>query len=65
MRGAATGGVLSFGQVGALLLPLVFAGILWASGSYGLGFAVCGLPALVVGIVLLRPSHAGLAAEKH
>jgi MFS family permease len=58
MRGAATGGVLSFGQVGALLLPLVFAGILWASGSYGLGFAVCGLPALVVGIVLLRPANA-------
>ena len=57
MRGAATGGVLSFGQVGALLLPLVFAGILWASGSYGLGFAVCGLPALVVGIVLLRPAR--------
>jgi len=58
MRGAATGGVLSFGQVGALFLPLVFAGILWASGSYGLGFAVCGLPALVVGIVLLRPANA-------
>lgn len=52
--GAATGGVLSFGQVGALLLPLVYAGLLWMTGNHGIGFLVCGLPALVVGVVLLR-----------
>jgi len=53
-RGAATGGVLSFGQLGGLLLPLVYSAVLVATGSYGFGFTVCGLPALVVGIVLLR-----------
>ncbi|MBR0649036.1 MFS transporter [Roseomonas terrae] len=53
-RGAATGGVLSFGQLGGLLLPLVYSAALVTTGSYGLGFAAAGLPALVVGIVLLR-----------
>jgi nitrate/nitrite transporter NarK len=53
-RGAATGGVLSFGQLGGLLLPLVYSGVLLAGGGYGLGFAACGVPALVVGLVLLR-----------
>lgn len=53
-RGAATGGVLSFGQLGGLLLPLVYSAVLLTTGSYGLGFTACGLPALVVGIVLLR-----------
>ena len=53
-RGAATGGVLSFGQLGGLILPLIYSGVLLATGSYGLGFTACGLPALVVGIVLLR-----------
>jgi MFS family permease len=54
-RGAATGGVLSFGQVGALLMPLVYAFLLSATGSHGIGFVACGLPALLVGVVLLRP----------
>jgi MFS family permease len=53
-RGSATGGVLSFGQMGGLLLPLVYSGMLVLTGSHGLGFAACGLPALVVGLVLLR-----------
>lgn len=53
-RGAATGGVLSFGQMGGLLLPLVYSGMLVLTGSHGFGFAVCGLPALVVGLALLR-----------
>jgi MFS family permease len=52
--GAATGGVLSFGQLGGLLLPLCYAGVLLLTGEHGYGFAACGLPALVVGIVLLR-----------
>ena len=53
MVGSATGGVLSFGQAGSLVCPLVYAGLLHWTGSYGLGFAVCGLPALFVGINLL------------
>ena len=54
MRGAATGGVLSFGQTGALLMPLAYALLLRLTGSHGWGFALCGLPALAVGIALLR-----------
>jgi len=54
MRGGVTGGVLSFGQVGALALPLIYSGFLEQTGSYGIGFIVCGVPALLVGIQLLR-----------
>ncbi len=53
-RGAATGGVLSFGQLGGLLLPLIYALLLTLTGSYGIGFIVCGVPALWVGWELLR-----------
>ncbi len=53
-RGAATGGVLSFGQMGALAEPLVFSLLLGMTGSYGAGFIVCAIPALLVGIALLR-----------
>lgn len=53
-RGAATGGVLSFGQLGGLLLPLVYALLLSLTGSYGIGFIACGIPALWVGWELLR-----------
>ena len=54
MRGGVTGGVLSFGQVGALALPLIYSGFLEQTGSYGIGFIVCGVPALLVGVQLLR-----------
>jgi MFS family permease len=54
MRGGVTGGVLSFGQVGALSLPLIYSGFLELTGSYGAGFIACGLPALLVGVQLLR-----------
>ncbi|WP_160120937.1 MFS transporter [Rhodovarius lipocyclicus] len=54
MHGHCTGGVLSFGQVGALVLPLVYAGILVTTGSHGLGFALCGAPGFAVGWWLLR-----------
>ena len=57
MRGAVTGGVLSFGQVGGLTLPLIYSGFLDQTGSYGIGFIVCGIPALLVGILLLRRSR--------
>jgi MFS family permease len=54
MRGGITGGVLSFGQVGALVFPLTYSGLLDLTGSYAIGFIVCGIPALLVGIRLLR-----------
>lgn len=54
MRGAVTGGVLSFGQVGAISMPLIYSALLALTGSYGIGFLVCGLPSLLVGIDLLR-----------
>jgi MFS family permease len=54
MRGGVTGGVLSFGQVGALGLPVMYSGLLEATGSYGIGFVMCAVPALWVGIQLLR-----------
>ena len=55
MRGGVTGGVLSIGQVGALALPLLFAGLLDFTGSYGIGFVVCAIPSLLVGVQLFRP----------
>ncbi len=58
MRGGVTGGVLSFGQVGALALPLMYSGLLDVTGSYGIGFIVCGVPALVVGVMLMRQGSA-------
>ena len=54
MRGGVTGGVLSLGQVGALSLPLIYSGLLDLTGNYGIGFVVCGVPALWVGMHLLR-----------
>lgn len=54
MRGSVTGGVLSFGQVGALALPLIYSGLLNVTGSHGIGFVMCGIPALFVGVQLLR-----------
>jgi MFS family permease len=54
MRGAVTGGVLSFGQLGALTAPTVFSILLGLSDSYSLGFIVCTIPALLVGYALLR-----------
>jgi len=52
--GAVTGGVLSFGQIGALLGPFSFSLLLGLTGGYGAGWAVCTIPALWVGISLLR-----------
>jgi nitrate/nitrite transporter NarK len=54
MRGGVTGGVLSVGQVGALGLPVMYSGLLETTGSYGIGFVVCAIPALLIGIHLLR-----------
>jgi MFS family permease len=59
--GAVTGGVLSFGQIGAFAGPLIFSLLLHLTGDYGAGWAVCAIPAMWVGISLLRP---GRAAER-
>ena len=53
--GAVTGGVLSFGQIGALMGPFLFSLLLHLTGGYGIGWAVCAIPALWVGVSLLRP----------
>jgi hypothetical protein len=53
--GAVTGGVLSFGQIGALLGPSAFSLLLHLTGGYGIGWALCAVPALWVGVSLLRP----------
>jgi MFS family permease len=53
--GAVTGGVLSFGQIGAFAGPCAFSLLLHLTGDYGAGWAVCAIPALWVGISLLRP----------
>ena len=59
MRGTVTGGVLSFGQFGGLVLPLLYSLILSLTGSYQLGFLFCSMPALIVGVVLLMNNHNG------
>jgi MFS transporter len=53
--GAVTGGVLSFGQMGAVLCPSMFSLMLRITGGYTAGWAVCAVPAVLVGIELLRP----------
>ena len=50
--GLATGGVLAFSAMGQVILPLIFSGILQATGSYNYGFFVLSVPALVAGIAL-------------
>ena len=53
MRGAVTGGILSFGQLGGLTLPLLYSTLLGVTDSYRIGFIVCAVPALLVGLGLL------------
>jgi Major Facilitator Superfamily len=60
--GAVTGGVLSFGQIGAFLGPSAFSLLLGVTGGYSAGCALCAIPALWVGLSLLRP---GMPAERH
>lgn len=52
--GGVTGGVLSFGQMGAFLCPSVFSLLLRLTGGYAAGWAVCAIPAVLVGVDLLR-----------
>ena len=52
--GAVTGGVLSFGQIGALASPAVFSLLLGLTGGYGAGWVACAVPAILVGVNMLR-----------
>ncbi|MGA8760025.1 MAG: hypothetical protein WB611_27645 [Stellaceae bacterium] len=52
--GAVTGGVLSFGQIGALSGPAVFSLLLRLTAGYSTGWAVCAVPAVLVGVSMLR-----------
>ena len=60
MRGAVTGGVLSFGQCGGLVLPLLYSLVLSLTGSYKLGFLVCASPAFLIGLLLLYSARNNL-----
>ncbi|HTI82158.1 MAG TPA: MFS transporter [Acetobacteraceae bacterium] len=51
--GLVTGGVLSFGQMGAFLCPSVFSLLLRVTGGYVAGWTACAVPAAVVGVILL------------
>ena len=61
--GATTGGVLSFGDAAALLLPLAFSGTLAATGAYSLGFFLAAIPPFLVAGYLLMGKPAS-ASEK-
>src|SRR5580700_2228254 len=54
--GAVTGGVLSFGQIGALSSPAVFSLLLRLTADYSASWMVCAVPAVLVGINMLRQS---------
>ena len=53
--GGVTGGVLSFTSVAMMIYPAVYGGLLAITDSYSVGFFVCSIPALVSGIIFLRP----------
>ena len=52
--GAVTGGVLSFGQIGALASPAAFSLLLRLTTDYSASWMVCAVPAVLVGINMLR-----------
>jgi hypothetical protein len=52
--GTVTGGVLSFGQMGAFLCPSVFSLLLRVTGGYAAGWVACSVPALLVGAILFE-----------
>ena len=48
--GATTGAVLSFGDAGALVLPLLFSAALTLTGGYSAGFLIGGALAFLYGV---------------
>ena len=57
--GSMTGGVLFFVFVAMVVYPAVFGTILGATGSYAYGFFLGAVPALIVGLIFLRPNRTG------
>jgi hypothetical protein len=55
--GAVTGGVLSFGQIGALSSPAVFSLLLKLTAGYSASWMICAVPAVLVGINMLRQGN--------
>lgn len=53
--GGVTGGVLSFTSVAMMIYPALYGGLLAITDSYSVGFLVCSIPALISGIIFLRP----------
>jgi MFS family permease len=52
--GSMTGGVLAFGNIGQIICPSAFSALVAFSDSYLLAFTLCGVPAAVAGVWLLR-----------
>ena len=48
--------------MGALLGPLIYSGLLGVTGNYGIGFILCAVPSLFVGINLLSSAAMFAAA---
>ena len=63
--GAVTGGVLSFGQIGALASPAVFSLLLWLTADYSASWMVCAVPAVLVGINMLHQGKPVQPPEEH
>jgi hypothetical protein len=61
--GLVTGGVLSFGQMGAFLCPTVFSLMLRLTGGYATGWVVCAIPALLIAVDLSRGGKKTIAAQ--
>ena len=55
--GATTGGVLSFGDAAAMLMPLIFSATIAITGGYRSGFVVAAVPPLAAAAFLLSGSR--------
>lgn len=55
--GPYTGGIMSTASLSAAASPFVMSGILAVTGSYEVGFALLGLPALAAGLVSFFPTR--------
>lgn len=63
--GAVTGGVLSFGQIGALASPALFSLLLRLTADYSASWMVCAVPAVLVGINMLRQRKPVQQPDEH
>jgi len=61
--GQTTGGVLAFASAGMMIYPAVFGLILGLTSRYDLGFFAAALPAMLAGLMFLRPLRRAIAAR--